>query len=121
MKDMQIQKFVSGKGLEKIYGKKITAQNIFNKKNKNLKDKRFIKEFKLRLARSLTTLIYTLDPDAIVFGGGLSNEINFLNEIKNLLIKNLKIKHLNTIFLKPQFGDASGVRGAAILGRKSIY
>ena len=119
--DMQIQKFISGKGLEKLYRNKTTAKNIFNKKNKSTMDKKFIKEFKLRLARSLTTLIYTLDPDALVFGGGLSNEISFLNEIKLLLIKNLKIKHLNTIFLKPQFGDASGVRGAAMLGRKSIY
>ena len=121
MHEMQIQKFISGKGLEKLYGKKISAHKIFNKKNKNFRDKKFIKEFKLRLARSLTTLIYTIDPDAIVFGGGLSNELNFLNEIKLLLIKSLKIKDLNTIFLKPQFGDASGVRGAAMLGRKLIY
>ena len=69
----------------------------------------------------LVNLIYTLDPDAIVFGGGLSNEITFLNELKSLLIKNLKVKNLNTVFLKPDFGDASGVRGAAMLGRKSIY
>ncbi len=121
MDKMQIQKFISGKGLEKLYRKKMTAHMIFNKKNKNHYDKKFIKNFKLRLARSLTNIIYTLDPDAIVFGGGLSNEITFLNEIKKLLVKNLKIKQLNTVFLKPEFGDASGVRGAALLGRKSIY
>ncbi len=69
----------------------------------------------------MVNLIYTIDPDAIVFGGGLSNEITFLDEIKDLLIKNLKVKHLNTVFLKPEYGDASGVRGAAMLGRKSIY
>jgi len=118
---MQIQAFISGRGLERLYGKKLSASMIFNKKNKNKFDKKFIKNFKLRLSRSLVNLIYTLDPDAIVFGGGLSNEINFLDEVKKLLMKNLKVKHLNTVFLKPQFGDASGVRGAAILGRTSIY
>ena len=121
IKKMEIETFVSGKGLEKLYKKRLSAQMIFNKKNKNKKDIKFIKNFKLRLARSLVNLIYTIDPDAIVFGGGLSNEITFLDEIKDLLIKNLKVKHLNTVFLKPEYGDASGVRGAAMLGRKSIY
>jgi fructokinase len=121
IKKMEIETFVSGKGLEKLYKKKLSAHMIFNKENKNKFDRKFIKNFKLRLARSLVNLIYTLDPDAIVFGGGLSNEITFLNELKSLLIKNLKVKNLNTVFLKPDFGDASGVRGAAMLGRKSIY
>ena len=62
-----------------------------------------------------------IDPDAIVFGGGLSNEIDFLNELKSMVIKLLKVKQLNTVFLKPAFGDASGVRGASILGRKIVY
>ena len=121
IKKMEIETFVSGKGLEKLNKKKLSAHMIFNKENKNKFDRKFIKNFKLRLARSLVNLIYTLDPDAIVFGGGLSNEITFLNELKSLLIKNLKVKNLNTVFLKPDFGDASGVRGAAMLGRKSIY
>ena len=120
MKKMCVETFVSGKGLEKLYKKKLTAHQIFNKK-KNLKDKKFIKNFKIRLARSLTNIIYTIDPDAIVFGGGLSNEIDFLNELKSMVIKLLKVKQLNTVFLKPAFGDASGVRGASILGRKIVY
>ena len=81
----------------------------------------FIKHFKIRLSRALVNLIYTIDPDAIVFGGGLSNEIKSLNEIKNMVIKNMEIKNLNTKFLKARYGDASGVRGAARLGRKINY
>jgi len=38
-----------------------------------------------------------------------------------MVMKFLKVKHLNTVFLKPKYGDASGVRGAAILGRKIVY
>ena len=33
----------------------------------------------------------------------------------------LKSINLRTVFLKPKYGDASGVRGAALLGRKLIY
>ena len=118
---MSIETFISGRGLEKLYKKKISAHQIFNKEKKNLNDRKFLKNFKIRLARSLTNIIYTIDPDAIVFGGGLSNEINFLTELKKMVAKFLKVKHFNTIFLKPKHGDSSGVRGAAILGRKIIY
>ena len=42
----------------------------------------FINEYKDILARCLVIIITTLDPDAIVFGGGISNEIDFLDQIK---------------------------------------
>ncbi len=32
---------------------------------------------------SLATIINILDPDAFVFGGGVSNEIDFLSEIES--------------------------------------
>ena len=38
-----------------------------------------------------------------------------------MVIKNIEIKNLNTKFLKARYGDASGVRGAARLGRKINY
>ena len=55
----------------------------------------------------------------------MSNEIESLDEIKKITEKYLSnfnnIKHvkLKTIFLKPKFGDASGVRGAAILSKQN--
>ena len=119
IKNMKIEKFISGKGIEKLIKNKLTAKQIFNKKNKNTK--KLISDFQIRLARSLVNIIYILDPDAIVFGGGLSNEIKFLNKIKNLIMKFLKVKRLNTKFLKPKYGDASGVRGAANLSDRVYY
>ena len=124
---MTIENFLSGKGLERLYFKtyklEISAKEIFkkafNKKDKNCEE--FIERFKNRLSRSLSLLINTIDPDAIVFGGGVSNEITFLEEIKIHTVKWLNEKVVNTVFLKPKYGDASGVRGAARLGRKSIY
>ena len=86
-------------------------------KEKNAND--FINDYKNKLARSLVIIITTIDPDAIVFGGGLSNEIDFLDEIKKITSDLINEPNLKTIFLKPLFGDASGVRGAALLGKNT--
>ena len=111
------QQFISGKGIESLYKlsnkSKKTAHSIFSDKKNN----KFIKLFKDRLARSLAGLINIIDPDIIVFGGGLSNEIKDLNEIKKITLKYLEVKQLNTVFSHPAHGDSSGVRGAAFLSR----
>ena len=76
--------------------------------------------------RDRSLIINVIDPDAIVFGGGLSNELESLDEIKNLTEKylsnfnNIKNVNLKTAFLKPKYGDASGVRGAALLGKNNF-
>ena len=126
-----IEEYISGKGLERLYFKKynekITAKNIFLKSRKNSsREKDFIKEFLNKLGLSLSILINIIDPDAIVFGGGLSNEIDSLEEIKNITenylkkLNNLKNINIRTVFLKPKYGDASGVRGAALLSRQKL-
>ena len=80
-----------------------------------------IDNFKLNLAMSLANIINILDPDCFVFGGGVSNEIDFLSEIETIVRKFVTGREYEGVFLKPKYGDASGVRGAARLGRKSIY
>ena len=70
---------------------------------------------------SLANIINILDPDCFVFGGGVSNEIDFLSEIETIVRKFVTGREYEGVFLKPKYGDASGVRGAARLGRKSIY
>ena len=122
-----IENYLSGKGLERLflktYNAKLSAKEIFNNAISK-KDKRcaeFIERFKDRLSRSLSLLINIIDPDAIIFGGGVSNEIKFLDEIKKVTEKWLNEKEINTVFLKPKHGDASGVRGAAWLARKLLY
>ena len=68
---------------------------------------------------SLSVIINVLDPDVFIFGGGVSNEIDFLNEIHSQVSKYIAGKEYEGVFLKPKYGDASGVRGAARLGRTS--
>ena len=41
-----------------------------------------------------------------------------MDEIKEITSNLINEPNLKTVFLKPLYGDASGVRGAALLGRK---
>ena len=114
------QQYISGKGIENLFNTKNKSKNSAHQILNDKKNKRFISIFKDRLARSLASLINIVDPDIIVFGGGLSNEIKNLNEIKTITAKYLGFKSLNTIFSHPAHGDASGVRGAAFLVRDNF-
>ena len=121
----RIEGYLSGKSIEKnyhlLFDKKISAKEIFSQyRNKNKDAMLFINKYKDYLARSLVIIVSTIDPDAIVFGGGVSNEIDFLDEVKLITSKYLNEKNLKTVFLKPIYGDASGVRGAALLGRQNL-
>ena len=128
--ETNIEEYISGKGLERKFtarfNKNLSAHEIFKNAKDNSQDEiEIIDEFKKKLARSLSLIINVIDPDAIVFGGGVSNEIESLDEIKKITEKylsnfnNIKNVKLKTIFLKPKFGDASGVRGAAILSKQN--
>ena len=125
-REAEIESFISGLGLakrfNKIYGKNLKANEIFalNRKH-DIDAERFIDDFKVNLAMSLSSIINILDPDAFIFGGGVSNEIDFLHEIDSLVRKFVIGREYEGVFLKPKYGDASGVRGAARLGRSSIY
>ena len=129
--ETNIEEYISGKGLERKFtarfNKNLSAHEIFKNAKDNSQDEiEIIDEFKKKLARSLSLIINVIDPDAIVFGVGVSNEIESLDEIKKTTEKylsnfnNIKNVNLKTIFLKPKFGDASGVRGAAILSRQNF-
>ena len=119
--NISIEKFLSGKGLESLFfsefKKKISTKDIFKDHQKYIK---FLNKFYNRLSRSLSIIINSIDPDAIVFGGGVSNEIGNLDNLKQMTSNFSGKKNLKTVFLKPKFGDASGVRGAARLGRSII-
>ena len=120
----RIEGYLSGKSIEKNYEirfkQKLSAKEIFiNYRDKDKSACDFINDYKNKLARSLVIIITTVDPDAIVFGGGISNEIDFLKELKNIISNLINEPNLKTVFLKPLYGDASGVRGAALLGKNN--
>ena len=68
-----------------------------------------------RLARALANTITVLDPDVIVFGGGLNKMPNLTDELYNRLAPLVFGGECNTPLVLAQHGDSSGVLGAARL------
>jgi fructokinase len=126
LRDAEIESFISGLGLAKRFNKKykknLKSNEIFELYRRHELDaEKMIEEFKINLAMSLAMIVNILDPDVFIFGGGVTNEIDFFDEIETLTKKYVIGKEYEGVFLKPKYGDASGVRGAARLGRKSSY
>ena len=68
-----------------------------------------------RLARGLATVVNVLDPDAIVVGGGLSTIARIYTDVPARWRAYVFSDRVDTPILPAEFGDASGVRGAARL------
>jgi fructokinase len=68
-----------------------------------------------RLARAFSTIINILDPDVIVVGGGMSKHEEIYAEVPPLLPKYVYHRKPRTPVVRAMHGDASGVRGAAML------
>jgi fructokinase len=75
-----------------------------------------------RLARALAGVINLLDPDVIVLGGGLSRLADTYRCVPGLwdrwVFSGDSAVPVRTRLLPALYGDASGVRGAAWLGRR---
>jgi len=71
--------------------------------------------FLSRLGRSLAQMVNIIDPDAIILGGGLSNIDMIYERLPKIMQPYIFADHFKPHILKPKFGDASGVRGAAQL------
>jgi fructokinase len=68
-----------------------------------------------RLARAFSMVVNFLDPDVIVLGGGLSNIERLYTTVPRLLPRYVYAQTVDTPIVPAQHGDASGVRGAAML------
>ena len=71
--------------------------------------------FEERLARSLAGLVNILDPDIIVFGGGVSRIPRIYANLPALIRPYVFGGDFDTPLVPATFGDSSGVRGAAWL------
>lgn len=68
-----------------------------------------------RLGRGLAMIINIFDPEVIILGGGLSNIQRLYVNVPRKWPGYVFSKKIVTRLLPPQFGDSSGVRGAAHL------
>jgi len=114
------EQFISGTGFANIFNKKNNTN--FNSKEIAELDKEGDQnanlEFSLyedRMARLIAVMIGIFDPDAIIFGGGMSNIKRLYKNIPMLIPKYIFSNKVKTKILKNIHGDSSGVRGAAWL------
>lgn len=116
-----IESFISGSGLERQYAEE------FSKHEKvphiiaqlNAGDIRVIslwERYQDQVARALAGVVNTLDPDAIVIGGGVSNIPQLYDGLQARIAQYVFGRQCNTPVLQAHHGDSSGVRGAAWLG-----
>ena len=115
-----IETFLSGSGLQMSYyqktGVEISAEEIAIRSQQGEQDATdSMEQYEDRLARGLATVINLIDPDVIVLGGGLSNIDRLYPHTKNLWGEYVFSDEVRTELVKAQFGDSSGVRGAAWL------
>jgi fructokinase len=70
-----------------------------------------------RVARGLSLVINTLDPDILVFGGGMANVDELYDDLPARLAEETFSPCFYTPITRAAHGDSSGVRGAAWLWR----
>jgi len=112
--------FISGTGLEKdyfrTYQQKLSAEEIVQQfQSGSHQAEKSLDMLLDRMARALSQVINLFDPDAVVFGGGLSNYDGIYTKLPAKLSQYVFSDEIHTPLLKAQYGDSSGVRGAAWL------
>jgi N-acetylglucosamine kinase len=73
------------------------------------------------LGSSFASLVLSYDPDIIVVGGGLSKINEIIDGLSDSIEQHLFDGVSAPKVQKAEYGDASGVRGAAILGKQNVF
>jgi len=120
-----LEQFISGTGFTRQYNQlaeqNLTAPEIFSflDQGDKLAKKVYIR-FIDQLARSLAVIINILDPDAIVFGGGLSNVDRIYTDVAKVIPKYTITTDVEINLYPAKYGDSSGIRGAAWLAKPPL-
>lgn len=119
-----IETFLSGPSLERQYlavtGHALDAKAIAEQAaNGEPTALAVLDTYSERLARALASVVNIIDPDVIVFGGGVSNIPYILTRAREILPRWMFSDVSETAFKLNRWGDSSGVRGAARLGLSS--
>ncbi|WP_369788869.1 fructokinase [Rouxiella sp. WC2420] len=115
-----VETFVSGTGFTEDYFR-LSGQRLKGNEIMGLVDQDdpiaelALGRYERRLAKALAVVINTLDPDAIVLGGGMSNVDRLYNTLPLMIRQWVFGGECETPILKAKHGDSSGVRGAAWL------
>lgn len=115
-----IETFLCGPGLSKTHllrtGTQLTAEEIGHNGSQGERAAATTLDHYIRhLARSLSTVINLIDPDVVVFGGGLSQLQRIYEDVPRLLADYVFSDTVQTKLVPAAHGDSSGTRGAAWL------
>ncbi|OOF75706.1 fructokinase [Rodentibacter caecimuris] len=115
-----IEQFISGTGLCEDYARRSGRQLKGNEvvalaEQGDELAEQTLQAYERRLAKALSAYVNVLDPDVIVFAGGVCNIDRLYHNIPKLMPNYIFGKEFHTPIRKARHGDASGVRGAAWL------
>ncbi|QSX31207.1 ROK family protein [Shewanella cyperi] len=118
------ENYVSGTGLGRLYrhfgGEADTYQWLAAYRDGEASAKRTFDAYVDALGSVLAGQILALDPDIFVFGGGLSQVPEIIEALPIATQKHLFAGVSLPDFRVAEFGAASGVRGAALLGKNQL-
>ena len=113
-----IETWLSGPGMAKNYnkGSMLDSKKIVAlAQEKNRQAVLYLQRYCRRLAKSLAHVVNILDPDIVVLGGGMSNISQLYQQVPEYWEDYIFSDQIQTKLKKAQYGDSSGVRGAAWL------
>ena len=118
-----LETWVSGRAFEADYARhthsELTAAEIITRMRKGDRLARLVwRRYVDRVARGLSVVVNTLDPDILVMGGGISNVDELYTDLPLELASYVFSTVFETPIRKALHGDSSGVRGAAWLWKE---
>ena len=120
-----LETWVSGRAFETDYARHtpsdiLTAPEIIVKMQNGDRLARLVwHRYINRVARGLSVVVNTLDPDILVIGGGMSNVDELYTDLPPELARYVFSTVFETPIRKAVHGDSSGVRGAAWLWKEN--
>ncbi|HEX4241147.1 MAG TPA: ROK family protein [Steroidobacteraceae bacterium] len=115
-----LETWISGTGMQRDHqarhGENLPAEAIVTRMREgNPQARETFRRYVNRLGRTLGMVCNLIDPDCIVFGGGLSNVAEIYVELPEEIRPHIFSDVWETRLMPARWGDSSGVRGAARL------
>ncbi len=116
-----VEKVIAGPALEKYFAsisstsKSLKDINQMAIDNTDAHAVQTIDRLHQMFGKGIAPILNFLDPDIVILGGGVGNIDSLYTEGVEAIKPYHFNTHLKTRFLKPHFGDSSGVIGAALL------
>ncbi len=116
----QWEQLAAGRGIEKLYailgGKKIAVKEVFESAKKGeLAAKKVLAQAEDVLGVGVSNLLNILDPEVLIFGGGISKQKQFVKRAISIAQKNCINKKANYKFAISSLGNSANLLGAASL------